>query len=359
MFSANVRFGFIMVVPKNIFYSYAKIISYNAQISFLNGGRGVGKTYGAIVEVVCDFLKKGKQFVYLRRFMSEIETAVPKFFDALIDNNEFPGHEFKVKKNKHLTTFLIDGKIAGFAAALTTSQILKSTAFPLVRTIIFDEYIIDKGAYHYLNNECDLFMDVIETVFRMRDGRVWCLANSVSISNPYFEYKIFNLSMPYESQFKICRRDENGNPLVVIQRIKNADYEKAKSKTAFGQLISGYDYGNYAINNEFLRDSKTWVEKRPSGNSRNYSVIILNGHKYGVWLPVGSELVYLCRDYDPSNPCCYTIDPKWHDDHSILVTARRSRAVSVLVDSFKGGFLRFENSQIRNDFDLLLRKCCY
>ena len=144
-----------------MFYDYSKLISYNSLISFILGERGVGKTYGAIKMVISDFLKHGKQFVYLRRYSTELETSVPKFFDAIIENGEFPDHEFKIKKNKRLSTFLIDGKVAGYAVPLSTSIILKSTSFASVRTIIFDEFIIDRGTYHYLTSECEKFLDLI------------------------------------------------------------------------------------------------------------------------------------------------------------------------------------------------------
>lgn len=40
-----------------MFYDYQKILSYNAILNFLNGERGVGKTYGAKKFVVSQFLK--------------------------------------------------------------------------------------------------------------------------------------------------------------------------------------------------------------------------------------------------------------------------------------------------------------
>lgn len=340
-----------------MYYNYAKTISYNALITFILGERGVGKTFGAIVECINDFLKRGKQFVYLRRYSTELETSVPKFFDAIIESGMFNGHEFKVKKSKRLSTFMIDGQVAGYAVPLSTSLILKSTSFANVRTIVFDEFIIDRGTYHYLQNEVDKFLDLVETVGRLRDIRVFCLANAVSISNPYFDY--FNISLPYQSEFKVCKRDKNGQPLILINYIKNEIYRAKKKESRFGQLIDGTYYGKYAIDNEFLRDNSTFVEKRPSGNARNYSVININGHKYGVWLMTGSDYVYLSRDFDPSTLCVYTLDPRWHDDHSVLVTARKSRAFQILVDSFRHGLLKFETQQVRNEFDSILRKCLY
>ena len=47
----------------------------------------------------------------------------------------------------------------------TTASILKSDAFPDVKLIIFDEFIIDnRGTYHYLKDEVTKFLDLYETV---------------------------------------------------------------------------------------------------------------------------------------------------------------------------------------------------
>ena len=58
------------------------LISYMVNVEF-------GKTYGASKFVVKQFLKNNDEFAYIRRFKTELKEAVPNFFTALIDNNEF------------------------------------------------------------------------------------------------------------------------------------------------------------------------------------------------------------------------------------------------------------------------------
>ena len=82
-----------------MYYDYNKILSYNAFINILIGERGVGKTYGASKMVINKFLKKGEQFAYIRRYKPELKKAVPQFFEALQNNNEFQGHNFSTKSN--------------------------------------------------------------------------------------------------------------------------------------------------------------------------------------------------------------------------------------------------------------------
>ena len=129
----------------SVFYDGYKTLTYNALFNFIIGNRGSGKTYWAKRWAINDFIKKGEQFIYLRRYKTELRTIKNFFADI---SEEFPGVDFTVKGND----LLIDGEKAGEAMALSTSKIMKSNSYPKVTKIIFDEFIIDKGVYSYLPN---------------------------------------------------------------------------------------------------------------------------------------------------------------------------------------------------------------
>lgn len=78
--------------------------------------------------------------------------AAPFFFDKVA--KEFPGHEFKLKKNQ----FFIDNKLAGYCVVLSTAQQLKSVNFINVKWGIFDEFIIEKSFSKYIPNEVEIFL---------------------------------------------------------------------------------------------------------------------------------------------------------------------------------------------------------
>ena len=210
----------------------------------------------------------------------------------------------------------IDDKLAGFSIPLSVANILKSSTYDNVDTIIFDEFIIDKGNYHYLQNEVIQLLDVIETVARLRDIRVIFLGNAISITNPYFTF--FNLTLPYNSDIKIAKRDNKGNPLIVINYIKNLKYREVKKASRFGQLIDGTEYGKYAIDNEFLRDSKYFIKKK-SKNSKFYFILILNNKNYGVWCDYKLGLMFISYDFDPNCPVRFSINPEDHKENTLLI----------------------------------------
>ena len=90
-------------------YNYDKINSYNAMLNIIMTNRGFGKSYGSKKMAIKNFLKKGEQFVYVRRYKTEITKQFKQFFDDI--KQEFPEHDFKINGNRAY----IDDKICGYA----------------------------------------------------------------------------------------------------------------------------------------------------------------------------------------------------------------------------------------------------
>lgn len=329
---------------KNIYLDFDKPISYNALLTFIITERGLGKSYGAKKFVAKRFIKKKKQFVYLRRYKTEIKKAMNdnKFWEQILPDHDLKGHKFKNDADK----MYIDNKVCGYAMPLSVANILKSSSFEQVDTIIFDEFLIDKGHYHYLPNEVTQLLDVIETVGRLRDIRVIFLGNAISVTNPYFTY--FNLSLPYNSDVKISKRDNDGNPLIVVYYGKNEKYREVKKATRFGQLIKDTEYGEYAIDNNFLRDSKSFIKKK-SKQCKFYFILVINGKSYGVWCDYKEGMIYISNDYDPNCPVRFSINHNDHDENTLLIRCRTSPFFKSIIDHYRLARLCFENQQIKNN----------
>lgn len=140
------------------YYDYHRIISYGIPVNVLIGERGVGKSFGAKKYVIDKFLKKGASFLYLRRYENELKAVFEKSSDKDFFNDirEFyKGHELVAKNRK----FYIDGQVFGIAKRLTEAQDLKSSGgFDNVKTIIIDEYPIEKNKRYYLPQEGMILM---------------------------------------------------------------------------------------------------------------------------------------------------------------------------------------------------------
>lgn len=333
-----------------MYYNYDKLFSYNFLIAFVIGERGVGKTFGAKVAVLKKFLKTGEQFIYLRRYKTELDTSLATFWNDLQGNGFFEDYNLGVKKSKMLTTFTCNNKVCGYAIPLSTSNILKSTAFPKVSTIIFDEFLLDVGtAYRYLKNEVTMLLDVIETVARLRDIKVILLGNAINVhSSPYFAY--WGLELPYGSEFKTFH-----NGTILVNYIKNTEYRKAKKESRFGKLIDGTAYGRYAIDNEVLRENKNFIYKRPSA-STFIGMLIINGMNIGIWNGRDGYL-YLSEKYDPNTTSKFALDYNDHTEHTIFTSVRENMYVHMCLRGYKQGWLRFENQKIKAVATAVLNKC--
>lgn len=339
----------------SMYYDPYYTLSHNALFNFIIGNRGGGKTFGGKTWCINDFIKNNQQFVYLRRYTKELKT-LKTFWQDIAQHH--PEHDFEVKGK----TFIINGKIAGYAMALSTSKIEKSTTFPNVNKIIFDEFIIDKGVYHYLPNEIEYFLEFYETIARTRDVKVMFLANAITQTNPYFLY--FNIELPYNKNVQTFFNDGAGrftkkrnktNPDILIELVADHDFIEMKSKTRFGQLVAGTNYFSYAVENEFLRDSKEFIDKKGKGANHRFT-IVYKDKQIGVWVDFIKGLYYLSEDVDPYNKLLFVFTTPEHTTNTLLISSiKKSALLSPFFENFKLGNVRFESVDIKNVFYELVK----
>ena len=326
-----------------MYYNYDKIISYNALLNFLIGTRGVGKTYGITKFVIKQFIKKGHEFFYVRRFRSELKKSVPNFFDAIIKNDEFVGHELSVKGSN----FMCDGKICGYSYNLSTSQNLKSANFPKVKYIIFDEFIIENNTTHYLANEVNAFLGLIETIARDRNVNVFLLGNAVSIINPYFLY--FDLELPYNSDIRTFK-----NGTILLQYMRNEEFINYKKQTRFGTLVENTSYSDYAIDNKFNDLTDTFIRKK-EGTSKFAFTILYKNMYFGVWYDFTLGCIFVSRDYNEHGQT-FVLTNSEHKENTLLITSIQDYTpIKTFVKNYKLGNVYFETQKIKNIFKEVIK----
>lgn len=326
-----------------MYYDLTKILSYNAFLNFLIGERGVGKTYSTSKFVTKQFIKKGEEFAYIRRYKTELKKSVSKFFEPLIANNEFEGHSLITRGDK----FYIDDKLAGYSMTLSTAQDLKSTNFSNVKYIIFDEFIIEEGQKHYLKNEVENFLGLVETIARMRDVKIFMLANAVTIANPYFIF--FDISLPYNTDIKTYK-----DGLILVQYMYNEEYRRAKKESKLGRLTEGTEFSKYAIENNFRLDNKDFIEHK-SGTSRFCFAIKYRDQIYGVWFDYNIGKIFVSNDYDESGQifACTLED---HTPNTMMINAMKSyTAWKTFIQNYKLGNVYYESIKIKQNIKDLIK----
>ena len=267
-------------------YSYNRLLSHNGFINVVLSPRGNGKSYGAKKMIIDDFLKKGYESVYVRRTKVELDKAKKTFFNDI--KKEYPNHEFKIQGD----VGLIDGEVLVHFIPLSTSNNLKSSSYPLVSKIFFDEYIITQTSHsRYLKNEMTLFYDLIETVFRKRTNtKVIIMSNAVSFVNPLFTD--LNIEPKPDERFqKFC------DNLVVLELFTDENFIKEKQETPFGRLIAHKDYGRYAISNTVLEDNNEYILPKKYHAHWSYH-LTLKAYDFtiGVWADYLDDVYYIDKN---------------------------------------------------------------
>lgn len=320
-----------------MWYDKQRLLSYNKIFNFVLSNRGGGKTFHCTRWAIDDFKKSKAMCVWVRRYQTEIDEMLlnGKFFDAV--REYYPEDELKIEGN----TALINGEVFIYFVALSTSRQLKSNNYPTVNKIIYDEFIIDKGRITYIKNEPEVFLDLYETVARLRDNvRAVFLANSVTVVNPYFTF--FRIRPDKRKRFNVYPRG------ICVEFFTDAEFVAQKKKTRFGQLIDGTRYGDYAVSNEWLNDNDTFIEAKPKQGSVFMMGIKYQGQMFGFWANYDKGFIYVNRQYDPSWNALYTLTREDHEPNMLLIKSiRDSRHMQMVMYAYQNSLLRFEDMEIK------------
>lgn len=326
-----------------MWWSRNTLLSHNRILNMVLSNRGGGKTFDCTRWAIDDFKKTGAQTVWVRRYETELtdEKGIllnGRFFDGVKNERLYPNDELTIDGHEGK----VNGETAIYFVALSTSRQLKSVNFPKVNKIIFDEFVIEQGRVTYLKNEVEVFLDLYETVARLRDNvRAVLLANSISIVNPYFLF--WNIKPNKNKRFTVKGQ-------VCVEIFRDADFVAKKKETRFGQLVEGTRYGKYAIENQWLLDSETFVEKK-TPEAEFYLGMKYNGIMYGFWVDYQKGLFYVNRQYDPSSLCLYCLTKEDHEANLLLIKSLAdNKRVQRIVYAFRNGLVRFQDMQVKNQF---------
>ncbi len=191
-----------------------------------------------------------------------------------------------------------------------------------------------------MQDEPKALLNFMDTVIRNRDNaRCICMSNAVSIVNPFFLY--FNLIPNLDKRY-------NAYEDCVVEIPDSVDFTDERKKTKFGRLISKTDYGAFALGNEFINDSKVFIERR-SKESKFQFAISYQGMKMGVWVDVEKGVMYLANEFDPSTKLLFALTTDDLDENTMLLSGwKNNYYLGKMVNAFLNGYLRFDNQILRN-----------
>lgn len=335
-----------------MYYNPNDLLSFNRFINFIVGTRGVGKTYFCKKYCIDQYIKKSRRFVWVRRSDTEIKKLYTKFFTDI--KNIYDDYEFKTTTSNIYIRKIVyndngdydkeiqnEWEICGYFIPLSTSLQIKSDSFEDCDTLVYDEIFTKLS---YLKDEVFIFLELIESIFRMRNGRIFLLSNKLSVDNPYFnEWNITELSR---------RFTKVGRSIVIENCDASKDFKTAKKLSPVGQLISlSKNYEKYNLDNEFALDDSTNICIMPKGDCSFRNNLILNGVKIGYYQINGfcyfGDFVENARNYtiyvdDTLKNDCILIDKK----HNLL---------NFIARNYKNKNCLYSNMRIKNEIILLCR----
>lgn len=344
------------------YYDWNNTLSYDADVTMVVGGRGIGKTYGARLQFVRDYLKNESRFVELVRNKSDLPGFVNGYFSRIVSNNEFPDYIFnaegstayiakklsKKEKNKNLKP---KWEVMGYFLALSKAQKVKRNTYDNVKRIMLDEAIIDKrlSPYdRYLPNEYSILASLVDTTSREIPGtpkkkrpRVILLGNAVDLVNPYFQrYKI------YEPKFGYTWHD---GKTMLLHYVKDEEYAKAKMEdTVAGRMLAGTLDGVISAANTFYMGTEDYVFKKPK-YAKFYFGIIYKETQYGVWIDEKEGYYYVNMNIPNNASPIFALTAS--DNRVNYIMARRMEtALKGFIDMYYIGIVRFETQYIKENF---------
>lgn len=184
----------------NTFYSLDAILAQNAQYNLIIGERSNGKTFAALEYGIRQYVSTGKQMAYVRRWKEDYRgKRGENLFSGLVSANKiaeitnnqwtqtryYSGKWHLARYDEDLDKLVYDDNPFCYGFAISDQEHDKSSSFPNITTIVFDEFITRQ---FYLQNEFVLFVNTLSTIIRHRDNvRIFMLANTVNKYCPYFK----------------------------------------------------------------------------------------------------------------------------------------------------------------------------
>lgn len=258
-----------------------KYLANDIYIYYFCGGRGIGKTYGALDlcrkvgtnEWVIDSSAVEQKFMYLRRTGVEAQSVAAPESCPFKAYNRNEGYNISAEFNAKLGfgKFFMDvegkeHKHIGYCAALSTFANLRGVDFSDVQFILYDECIPENKNKHPLKDEGFLLLNMLETINRNRiiEGKpevILCmLSNPIDLGSPLLSQlnvtPILNM-MIFKNQDKYTDRERS----LHIEKYRNHKVSKAKAQSALYKFASSTGFNERALSGDFLDNDLGLIKK--------------------------------------------------------------------------------------------------
>lgn len=236
------------------------------------GGRGTGKTYGAIKYL----LENGILFIYLRRTSAQMELVSKDEFSPVVKIGADIGKSLVcVPLSKYASGVYElgqDGKPSGKPScinmALSTIANARSFDASKVKIILYDECIPEKHE-RAITHEKEAVLNMFESINRNREingddpVKLVCLANANNLEAPILDALNCVKTLDHMRKKGQNQRVDKSTGLS-IYLLNDSPISAEKRETALYRLTMGSgDFTDMALENAFSKDNYTDIGSRP------------------------------------------------------------------------------------------------
>lgn len=328
----------------NGYLDIEKILSYNMPFTWIVGGRGTGKTYGALKYAY----ESHTRFILMRRTQAQTDLINKPEFNPYKAINQDLGTDIQVKSISKYNSKIFEPaengeQLLGYTCALSTISNLRGFDASDCKLLIWDEFVPEKHE-RPIKGEGAAFLNAYETINRNRELKgepplqVLGLANAFNIANPVFlELGLVGRCEKMKNNDQEFFMDpERGILLVLLQHSR---ISKAKADTALYRLSSG-SYRDMALSNDFIYNNSDSIKAQAL-------------KEYKLLCTVGEISIYRHkskREYYVSEHRTGTA-PLYKSDEVGIMRYRRKYGL-VLAPAYVNNRVMFENILTKSLFEL-------
>lgn len=254
---------------------------YNIDVPFIFivGGRGIGKTYGAIKYCI----ENKQKFILMRRTQTQADLIGIAEMSPLKAPCEDMGIVYKtIPMTKQCKAFYIDSENENeflcYTIALSTFANVRGFSASNIDVLLYDEFIPERHE-RPIKQEGQAFLNCYETINRNRElqGRkplkVICMANAFDLANELFTElgivtKAENMSKRGQ---EITINKERGYSIILPNK---SPISRSKMGTALYKLTGdNTDFARMSIGNEFSDNKGSLIMSKPIKEYRLLCII--------------------------------------------------------------------------------------
>ena len=322
-----------------------KILAYNVPFNFIIGGRGTGKTYGALKTAYLNEMR----FILMRRTQAQCDLINKPEFNPYKTICADLSLDIKVKSISKYNALIYEDigedaeRTLGYTCALSTISNMRGFDASDVSLLIYDEFIPERHE-RALKNEGAAFLNAYETINRNRElqGKdplqVLCLANAFNMANATF----LELGL-----VGICERMQNkGQELyinrergVLIALLNNSRISIQKADTALYKLSTGA-YADMALKNDFAYNDASDIK---SMGLKEYKLLCTVG-EISIYRHKSGRRYYISEHRTGTAP-------EYNSDEVGLKRYQKAYGI-MLYSAYMRGSVTFENMLTKSLFEL-------